>query len=64
MIMPFRFHQPTQQEMYKAALNVRMRKAKHLAERMKLFISDIDKSKMKEVDKEKIKHILMNFTEK
>lgn len=52
MLIPFAY-EPTPQERYKRSYLSSLKKAKHLSERMKQFITDIEKSKMKEKEKDK-----------
>jgi len=60
MYSPFAY-EPTPEEKYKIAYISRLKKAKHLSQRMKNFITDIDKSKMKAQDKRAIKDEVLKF---
>ena len=60
MLVPFAY-EPTPEEKYKRYYLSSLKKAKHLSERMKQFLTDIDKSKMKEKDKKAIKDEALKF---
>lgn len=60
MLIPFA-HEPTPEERYKRAYLSSLKKAKHLSERMKQFLTDIEKSKMKDKDKKAIKDEALKF---
>jgi len=53
MNIPFAY-QPTQQEIHDMKVNRRIKKAQHLAERFRNFLSDLEKEKLKQTDKGKI----------
>ncbi len=60
MLVPFAY-EPTPEERYKRSYLSSLKKAKHLSERMKQFLTDIEKSKMKEKDKKAIKDEALKF---
>lgn len=60
MLVPFAY-ELTLEERYKRSHLSSLKKAKHLSERMKQFITDINKSKMKEKDKKAIKDEALKF---
>jgi len=60
MLVPFAY-EPTPEERYRLSYLSSLKKAKHLSERMKQFLNDIDKSKMKEKDKKAIKDEALKF---
>jgi hypothetical protein len=60
MLVPFAY-EPTPDERYNRSYLSSLKKAKHLSERMKQFLTDIDKSKMKEKDKKAIKDEALKF---
>ena len=60
MLIPFAY-ELTPEEKYKRSYVSSLKKAKHLSERMKQFLTDIDKSKIKEKDKKAIKEEALKF---
>jgi hypothetical protein len=60
MLVPFEY-EPTPEEKYKRSYLSSLKKAKHLAERLKQFLTDIEKSKMKKKDKKAIKDEALKF---
>ena len=64
MMIPFDMELNSPQEKYEHSVRMSLKKAKHLSERMKCFISDLQKSKIKSKDKEEIKKQLLNFINK
>jgi hypothetical protein len=53
--------EPTEKEVYVHTVRIRLRKAQHLSERMRNFLADLETSKIKKADKDKIKEELMKF---
>lgn len=60
MIVPFQVDL-TDEQRYKNKLESSLRKAKHLSNRMKNFISDIEKTKLKSKDKKAIIDAALGF---
>lgn len=64
MLVPFEYYSPTEKERHAARLLNSMNKAKHLSERMRLFLQDLDKSKFAAHEKEQIINELTKFQKK
>jgi hypothetical protein len=60
MIVPFGYELTAEQRYQRSYLSS-LKKAKHLSERMKQLLADIDKSKLKEKDKKAIKDAALSF---
>lgn len=60
MLLPFAY-EPTPEEKQKRSYLSSMKKAKHLSERIKQFLTDIDTSNMKEKDKKAVKDETLKF---
>ena len=59
MMIPFYYgYGPTEKERYERKVQDSLKKAKHLSERVTMFIQDIDKAKFKDNDRNKIKALL------
>lgn len=60
MVIPFS-HQPTEEQRYKYRYISSLKKAKHLSQRVKTFVSDLEKSGLKEKDRKEIIKEVMSF---
>ena len=63
MLIPFA-NEPTPEERYKKQLLSRIRKAKHLSDRMENLLIETNKAKIKEKDKRMIKDTVLKFLER
>ncbi len=52
---------PTEKERYAYSVQNSLNKAKHLSDRMRNFLADLEKSKLKKTDKDRIKNEVMRF---
>ncbi len=52
MVIPNFYDEPTNEQIYANKLRIRLAKAKHLSERLAMFLNDIEKSKFKPSDKQ------------
>ncbi len=58
MVVPDFYAEPSNEQIYANKLRIRLAKAKHLSERLAMFLNDIETSKFKPADKQLLRDTL------